>query len=119
MDGLLNKFGNRVRELRKAQGLSQEELAEKANLHFTYVGAVEKGERNLSLKAIQKIAHGLGVNISELFSFYRQKKIVNEAELTKTEIMKILRNEDIDTLHFISKLLKNIIRWSKKHRVSS
>jgi len=119
MDGLLNKFGNRVRELRKARGLSQEELAGKADLHFTYVGAVERGERNLSLKAIQKIAHGLGVNISELFSFYRQKKIVNEAELTKAEIMKILRNGDIGTLRFIAKLLKSIIRWSKKRRASS
>ena len=52
MADILKQFGKKVRELRKAQGLSQEELAEKADLHYTYIGGVERGERNLSLKSI-------------------------------------------------------------------
>ena len=63
----LKKFALRVRMLREAQGLSQEKLAERAELHRTYIGMVERLERNPSLICIHKIANGLGVHITELF----------------------------------------------------
>ena len=56
---ILTKFGIRVRQLRKQKGWSQEKLAEEANLHRTYIGAIERGERNLSLLNIAKIAEAL------------------------------------------------------------
>ena len=59
-------FGNRVRATREAMGLSQEGLAERAGLHWTYIGQVERGQRNLSLHNILKIASGLGVDAGEL-----------------------------------------------------
>lgn len=59
-------FGNRVRSLRHKKGLSQEELAEECELHRTYIGSVERGERNVSLENIQRIAHELGVTASQL-----------------------------------------------------
>ena len=59
-------FGDRVRELRTAQGLSQEVLAQKAGLHRTYIGSVERGERNISLENILKIASALSVSISSI-----------------------------------------------------
>lgn len=59
-------FGKRVRELRLALDLSQEELAERAELHRNYVGGVERGERNVSLLNIVKLAHGLDAEPSEL-----------------------------------------------------
>jgi len=62
-------FGQRLRELRKEQGLSQEQLAFRAGLHRTYVGGIERGERNVTLKNIQRLAHALGVDISVLFEF--------------------------------------------------
>ena len=65
MDVLI-KFGNRVRELRKKQGISQEELAYKAGLHRTYIGTIERGEQNVSLKNIEKLADALNVDIKEL-----------------------------------------------------
>ena len=52
-----------------ARALSQEELADKAGVHRTYMGGIERGERNPSLKNIAAIADGLGVSLSELFSF--------------------------------------------------
>lgn len=59
-------FGERVRELRMAKGLSQEELAELSGLHRNYVGGVERGERNLGLVNIVQLAHALSVRPSKL-----------------------------------------------------
>ena len=64
---LRKKFGMRVRELRKQLGLSQEELGFKSNIHRTYIGAVERGEQNVSLDNIGRIAKHLRVTLSELF----------------------------------------------------
>lgn len=63
---ILVKFGEKVRELRKQKGLSQEQLAEKADLHRTYIGMIERAEKNITLINIHKIACALGIDISEL-----------------------------------------------------
>lgn len=60
-------FGQRIRELRKQRGLSQEALAEKAGLHRTYVGSVERGERNISLDNIYVLSDALEVSVRSLF----------------------------------------------------
>lgn len=57
---VLLEFGRRVRRARDARGWTQEDLAEKANLDRTYVGAIERGERNLALLNINKLAVALG-----------------------------------------------------------
>lgn len=63
----LECFAERVRFLREEQDISQEKLAERAGLHRTYIGMVERLERNPSLICIHKIANGLGVDVKELF----------------------------------------------------
>lgn len=65
-DDILKKFGERVRMLRNAQGYSQESFAAKCELDRTYLGGIERGERNLALRNIQRIANSLGISISEL-----------------------------------------------------
>ena len=60
-------FGRRVRDLRQARGLSQEKLAELADLHRTYVSSLERGQRNVSLENIHSLARGLGVRPQDLF----------------------------------------------------
>lgn len=62
----LKQFAQRVRKLRDSQGISQEKLAERAGLHRTYIGMVERLERNPSLVCVYKIANGLGIDIKEL-----------------------------------------------------
>ena len=61
-------FGRRVRQVRLKQGMSQEELAYRAGLHRTYVGMIERAEKNITLRNIRKIADALGVTIGELFA---------------------------------------------------
>jgi transcriptional regulator with XRE-family HTH domain len=58
--------GKAIRRRRLALGLSQEKLAEKAELHWTYIGGIERGERNVSLMNIVRIAAALGVTASDL-----------------------------------------------------
>ena len=60
-------FGQRVRDIRNMQGLSQEGLAEMCDLDRSYIGGVERGERNVSLVNIQKIANALGISPCEFF----------------------------------------------------
>lgn len=61
------QFGEQLRKVRQDKGVSQEALAESADLHRTYVSSVERGERNISLNNIARLAEALGVHIREFF----------------------------------------------------
>ena len=61
-------FGSRVRARRTQLSMTQEQLAEVADLHWSYVGQVERGERNISLRNITRLAHALGVDAGELLT---------------------------------------------------
>lgn len=61
------KFGEKVRELRVKKQLSQEKLAEFADVHRTYIGMIERAEKNITLVNIEKISKALGISISKLF----------------------------------------------------
>jgi len=63
---ILTRFGQRVRTLRKARGFSQETFADRCGLDRTYIGGIERGERNLALRNIEAIAQALAISISEL-----------------------------------------------------
>ena len=66
-DDIRVRFGQRLRELRLAKGLSQEELAFRAGLHRTYVSSTERGQRNVALLNIEKLAAALEVEMADLF----------------------------------------------------
>jgi len=61
-------FATKLRNLREAQGISQEKLAEIAELHRTYVGSVERGERNISVDNMDKLAAAVGCSLVELLT---------------------------------------------------
>lgn len=66
------RLGKRVRQLRLKKGWTQEQLAERTNRHWTYIGGIERGERNVTLQVIADIARALGVEIQALFPRERE-----------------------------------------------
>lgn len=75
MEDTLKKFGAAVRDTRKSNGWSQEKLAERSGLDRTYIGSVERGERNISLINIEKISVALGVDMTDLVDFKKSEKL--------------------------------------------
>ena len=67
---ILEKFGERVREERLKQHLSQEELASRAGVHRTYIGMIERAEKNITLENIEKIGKALNITVDKLLKEY-------------------------------------------------
>jgi len=63
---ILKQFGDRVKKLRRKNNWSQDELAKRAGLHRTYIGSIERSERNISLINLERVAKALKVKISDL-----------------------------------------------------
>jgi transcriptional regulator with XRE-family HTH domain len=118
MSDFLKIVGNKVRLVRKSKGLTQEELAEKCGLQYTYIGGIERGERNVSLQTIEKLSEGLSVapyellkstdiNIDEIFNdksalieIYKNQLLKSEKELysllkINKEILELLVSKKI------------------------
>ena len=68
MDDARRSLGRRVRELRTSRELTQEQLAERANLHWTHISGIERAQFNVKLSTLTQVARGLGVSLSELFA---------------------------------------------------
>ena len=68
MEDLQKQLGLRVRRLRERKGFTQESFADRCGLHRNFMGAVERGEQNLTLKSLQIIANGLGTSMAKLLS---------------------------------------------------
>ncbi|MUT67105.1 helix-turn-helix domain-containing protein [Paenibacillus sp. NEAU-GSW1] len=71
-NSVLNLVGQRIRDLRKQNNLSQEQLGELAGFHFSYIGGLERGQKNITLLNLEKIAEALNVPLHEIFLYNRQ-----------------------------------------------
>lgn len=71
-DTISKRFGLFVAKLRNERGMTQEELAFKSGLHRTYIGMIERGERNITLVNVMRLADAFGIRMSEMFSEYEQ-----------------------------------------------
>lgn len=67
MSDIAKILGQRIRNYRNAKGLSQEKLAEISGCHHTYIGQIERGEKNATIESIEKIAAALNISLSKLF----------------------------------------------------
>ena len=68
-EDILIEFGNKVRKEREEKGYSQEAFAELVGVHRTYIGMIERAEKNLTLKSIEKIAKALNISVHKLLEF--------------------------------------------------
>lgn len=109
---ILKSVGQRIRDIRKQKGLTQEELGEICEFHYTYVGAVERAEKNISLINLQKLADALEVQVQELFKYesYTTRSL-NEREEIIFEInehLMVMKNQDLKKVRlFLTEIMKS------------
>jgi len=96
-------LGRRIKELRKARGLSQEALAEKMDGHPKYLGSVERGEQNPTMEFLMKLAAALKVDLVSLFNYPWQK--MSEADLRK-KLHAMIDKADLERLREVLALMK-------------
>ncbi|AIQ21274.1 transcriptional regulator [Paenibacillus sp. FSL H7-0357] len=107
--GILKLVGTRIRALRKERGLSQEALGEKGGFHFSYIGQIERGEKNVSLLNLNKIAESLEVNLIQLFAYLDEDFIVTSAESDIQDIVALLRDANDEKIRLAKNVLKELL----------
>lgn len=98
-------IGDRIRQLRKEQGLSQEKLGDKSELHYTHIGSIERGEKNWSIDTLIKVSKGLNVEVVDLFDFPMPPA---DAKKIKKSLIENIDTSSPETIKILSDLLKAI-----------
>lgn len=112
MADLLKLVGARIRALRKDKGWSQERLAELAELNASYVGKIERGEKNVTFKSLEKVSASLGITIEELFQNIQTLEDGKDAQTLAT-IMVLLQNKSDQDQKKALQLLELVLNWNK------
>lgn len=107
----INKqFGRKLRELRKMKGLTQEDLGDRSGLHWKFIGQVERGNSDIKLNNIAKIASGLGMEIDDLLFFcFPQEKFSKDAKENLALLMPILKSNSKTKLRKLKVFIKEIL----------
>ena len=113
MNNIVVKLGERVRALRKMHKLTQEQLAERANLHPTYVGQIERGETSATIGIISRIADSLSIRMAELFDFPSGNEPITKKELLIKEITILLKREEPKNVELIKAVVVEVLKWTK------
>jgi len=106
------ELGRRIRELRKANQWSQEELGERANLHPTCVGGIERGERNVSFVNLCRLANAFNLTLSQFFDF--PKTGPGKRDVSKARIISLLRKRSEDDLALFLDIIGAIDKWKSQ-----
>ncbi|MGG2083005.1 helix-turn-helix domain-containing protein [Lysinibacillus pakistanensis] len=112
MDSLVTSIGLQIRILRKSKKFSQEELAFKAKVHPTYIGQVERGEKNLTISSLHQITNALEINLADFFSVIETNYNSTE-KLPYQLIIEILQEIDINEQKQLYDILKKIVELKK------
>ena len=102
---LPESVGNRIRDLRKANGWTQEQLAEAASLHYSYIGGVERGDRNISLETLEKIITAFNVPAIEFFRF----KDETDRRKALDEHMALLSNRSAEEIAALTRVIGEVV----------
>lgn len=105
MSDISIKFGRRVRHYRTEAGLSQEKLAEYCGLHPTYIGQIERGEKNCTLESAERIAEGLKIPLESLISKLAPSEKTAADELYETAVLLSERSQQ-QLLDIIKKIIE-------------
>ncbi len=103
LEELLKKLGRKIRILREQGNLTQEELSERAQISYKFLGEIERGLKNSSIKILGQIADAMGISLAELFYFPSDGD--QEKERIKNEIFGLIANCDIPNLKKALKIL--------------
>jgi len=106
---ILKLVGQRIRSLRKERGLSQEQLGEKGGFHYSYIGQVERGEKNVSLLNLAKISEALEVSLSQLFAYIDGEEKRTDSENDLLEILSALRDQKPDQVRMVRNVVREIL----------
>ncbi|GAB6991800.1 helix-turn-helix domain-containing protein [Paenibacillus pini] len=108
MSEILKLVGARIKELRKSKGMSQEALAEKAGFNLSYIGFIERAERNISMLNLEKIASALDVGVYELFIYLKEQERLPEESPMK-DIFSLLRERDPKDIEMVRNVIIEIL----------
>jgi transcriptional regulator with XRE-family HTH domain len=110
MDPILRSLSSRIRSLRKAKGLSQEALAEKAHIHPTFLSQIERAVAAPTVITLSKIASALGVAPMELLAEKASSLPHTKKELQVMEVANLLRKQSPRTIRTARSLIKELIK---------
>ena len=111
MADVLKAIGTRIRILRKTKKpspLSQEKLAELAGVHHTYIGAIERGEKNVTLETLLRVAEALEVSLEDLLPLPN-----TEGQERIAEIAALLQRSDSDFVEIVADFLRRVDDWKR------
>lgn len=114
MSDILVQVGKRIRQIRKARNLSQHALAEKCGFTFSYIGGVERAEKNISLINLEKIANGLDVGVHQFFIYSYQYEKLSSHEQLINELISMLIEHDPKTIEMAKNILTEILKYSRQ-----
>lgn len=112
MEELALKIGERIRELRTKKGFTQEKLAEETTLSYTYIGKVERGEKNITLESLVKIMKAIDITLGEFFTLIDPK--VDTENSTLKDLIDLLKERNIEEQEGILKIVKSITKMVDK-----
>ena len=107
---LREQLEQRIRQLRKARGWTQQQLGERADLDYKYLGAVERGERNVTIDNVEKLAAGFGVEVQQLFLFSQAGELPDK-HLTEAKLRDLLKHADTGRKQLMLRVLRELDRW--------
>lgn len=97
-------IGSRIKQLRRAKGLSQEELSEKIGMSSKYLSSIERGNENPTLDTFIKLAQSLGVDIFELFNYSQELALKD----SKKFLLDLIKSSDKEKLDLTAKIIRAI-----------
>jgi transcriptional regulator with XRE-family HTH domain len=107
---ILKRFGERIRISRIRKGLTQEQLAKLLDSHENYLGALERGEKNVTLKVVEKIVKELDISLEELF---RSIDPIDKYDQI-TLIAELLKDKSTEDRDFILHMVESMVNWKVK-----